>query len=209
MVSKKPQATSYRKAMRIQAILISLLAIVPAAHTAEKDLAGVYSGTWSGVSGTAGDFRITLTLVDGKLTPDVMFTMGSTEVRTKVTHIAVDGLKLEMKYEFELGGNRLESTIRGTLSGETMEGKYTTKSVADGSPADEGEWKAKRQAPRNDAKFVPDQWPKPDLDRYLALQNGFDPESRKRIEPQQSAVSSKAMIAGRSEPSPSMRDWRF
>src|SRR5713101_2121614 len=118
-----------------QAILILLLAIVPAAHTAEKDLAGVYVGTWSGVSGAAGDFRITLKLTHGKLTPDVMFTMGSTEVKTKVTRVAVDGLKLEMKYEFDLGGNRLESTIHGTLSGEVLEGRYSTKSVADGSPA--------------------------------------------------------------------------
>ena len=124
----------------VRAILISLVLILSAA---EKDLAGIYVGAWSGSSGAAGDFRIQLTLAGGKLTPDVMFTMGSTEVKTKVTHIAVDGMKLEMKYEFDLG-NRLESTIRGTLSGETLEGRYTTKSVADGSPADDGEWKAKR-----------------------------------------------------------------
>ncbi|SRR6266540_3823962 len=129
----------------VHAILILLLAMVPAASPGEKELAGVYTGAWSGASGTAGEFRITLTLAGGKLKPDVMFTMGSTEVKTKVTHIAVDGMKLEMKYEFDLGGNRLESTIKGILSGETMEGRYSTKSVADGSPVDEGEWKAKRQ----------------------------------------------------------------
>src|SRR5947209_1199425 len=113
---------------------------------ADKDLAGIYVGKWSGVSGAAGDFRIALTLRDSKLAPDVMFTMGSTEVKTKVTHIAVDGLKLEMKYEFDLNGNRLESTIHGTLSGETLQGRYTTKSVEDGQPADAGEWKAERTA---------------------------------------------------------------
>ena len=43
-------------------------------------------GTWSGVSGAAGDFRITLKLTAGKLTPDVMFTMGSTEVKTPSHH---------------------------------------------------------------------------------------------------------------------------
>ena len=128
----------------VQAIIFLLLAIVSAAHPAEKDFAGVFVGTWSGVSGGAGDVRITLKLTAGKLTPDVMFTMGSTEVKTKVTHLAVHGLKLEMKYEFDLDGNRLESTIHGTLSGETMEGTYTSRSVADGSPADQGEWKAKR-----------------------------------------------------------------
>jgi hypothetical protein len=137
----------------VRAFLILLIAMVPAASPGEKELAGVYTGAWSGASGTAGDFRITLTLAGGKLKPDVIFTMGSTEVKTKVTHIAVDGMKLEMKYEFDLGGNRLESTIRGTLSGETMEGKYSTKSVADGSQADEGEWKAKRQLSKQEINY--------------------------------------------------------
>jgi len=112
---------------------------------AEKDLAGVYTGKWSGASGAAGDVRIALALSDGKLAPDVRFTMGSTEVKTKVTHV-VDGMKLEMKYEFDLNGVRLESTIRGTLSGEVLEGRYSTKSVVNGSAADEGEWKATRQS---------------------------------------------------------------
>src|SRR5262245_17534604 len=56
------------------------------------------------------------------------------------------------------------------------------------------------QAPRADTKFLPDQWPKEDLDHYSALQSGFEGQSRKRIEPQRSAVSSRVMIAGTSEP---------
>jgi hypothetical protein len=55
-------------------------------------------------------------------------------------------MKLELKYEFDLNGVRLESTIHGTLSGEALEGSYSTKSVADGSAADEGQWKATRQS---------------------------------------------------------------
>ena len=55
------------------------------------------------------------------------------------------------------------------------------------------------QAPRHTA-FMPDQWPKEDLDRYLTLEYGFDPDGHKRIEPQRAAVSSKAMIAGTNEP---------
>ena len=125
---------------------IPCIALAMTLFAAEKDLAGVYTGKWSGASGAAGDFRIELTLSDGKLAPDVMFTMGSTEVKTKVTHVAVDGLKLEMKYEFDLNGVRLESIIRRTLSGEVLEGRYSTKSVVDGSAADEGEWKATRQS---------------------------------------------------------------
>ena len=52
------------------------------------------------------------------------------------------------------------------------------------------------------AQTLPDRWPEQELKRYLALQSGggFDWEERKRIEPQRSATSSKAMTAGTSEP---------
>ena len=60
----------------IHAILILIIAHASAAYSGEKELAGVYTGTWSGASGSAGDFRITLTLTAGKLAPDVIFTMG-------------------------------------------------------------------------------------------------------------------------------------
>ena len=56
------------------------------------------------------------------------------------------------------------------------------------------------QTPRSEAKFGPDQWPKDELNHYLEMQTGFDSEARKRIDPQRSAVTSKAMIAGTSEP---------
>jgi len=128
----------------MRTVFLLLTALLGMSFAADK-LAGVYVGKWSGASGAAGDFRISLTAAHGKLTPDVMFTMGSTEVKTKVTHVAVDGSTLEMKYEFDLDGNRLESTIHGTLTGGTLQGKYSTKTVADGSPVDEGEWQAKRK----------------------------------------------------------------
>ena len=128
----------------MRTVFLSLTALLGMAFAADK-LAGVYVGKWSGASGAAGDFCISLTAADGKLAPDVMFTMGSTEVKTKVTHVAVDGSTLEMKYEFDLDGNRLESTIHGTLTGGTLQGKYSTKAVADGSPVDEGEWQAKQK----------------------------------------------------------------
>jgi len=56
------------------------------------------------------------------------------------------------------------------------------------------------QTPKAAAQHLPDHWPKEELKRYLAIQSGFDLEERKRIEPQRSAASSKAMIAGTSEP---------
>ena len=56
------------------------------------------------------------------------------------------------------------------------------------------------QAPQSLAQFDPDHWSKEDLRKYLFLQNGLDPDLGKRVDPPKSAASSKAMIAGTSEP---------
>src|SRR5437773_5989771 len=56
------------------------------------------------------------------------------------------------------------------------------------------------QTPQAGARFLPEHWPKEDLSHYLALQNGFDPRTNKRLEPLRSALSSKAMIAGTNHP---------
>jgi hypothetical protein len=49
------------------------------------------------------------------------------------------------------------------------------------------------QSSQTAARFHPDRWPKEDLDRYLALEN-------ERPKPQPATVSSKAMIAGTTNP---------
>lgn len=49
------------------------------------------------------------------------------------------------------------------------------------------------QSSQTAAKFNPDQWPKKDVDRYLTLEN-------ERPAPQRATVSSKAMIAGTTNP---------
>ena len=56
------------------------------------------------------------------------------------------------------------------------------------------------RAPQSSAQFDPDHWSKEDFRKYLLLQNGLDPQSGTRVAPQRSATSSKAMIAGTSEP---------
>ena len=82
---------------------------------------------------------------DGKPRCEVSFGFGDAVVKTKVTYLAIDGAKVHVKYEFDLQGNKLESTVTGELTGDTLSGKYSTKVVADGAAVDEGEWKAKRK----------------------------------------------------------------
>ena len=82
---------------------------------------------------------------NGQWKADVVFTMGSDEVKTKVKSVKVDGSKIDIIYDFDLQGTALESTISGQLTGKVLEGTYKTKTVAEGSPVDEGTWKASAQ----------------------------------------------------------------
>ena len=98
-----------------------------------------YQGTWSSDSSAAAG-KIDLQLKPGA---SVSFTMDSGEsVRCKVVSAKVDTPALEVQYDFELQGYKLRSTLNGTITGETVEGKYTTKSIEDGSVADSGTFKA-------------------------------------------------------------------
>ena len=105
------------------------------------DLGGMYKGSWSGAA--TGDFRLTLTGVDGgEWKGTVVFTMGGEEYKTKVTSIKVDGTKLNLTYTYQLQGTALQSNIIGELKGTTFEGTYKASTVADGAAVDEGTWKA-------------------------------------------------------------------
>jgi hypothetical protein len=107
-------------------------------------LAGTYKGSYSG--GASGDISVTLKQADdGAWKSDVTFTYDGQDIKTKVTSVSVEGSKVRIVYEFDLGGNGLESTITGELKETTLAGDYHTKSTADGSAVDEGTWKGTAQ----------------------------------------------------------------
>ena len=124
--------------MRTTLLLLATVLCVAAAG-----VAGTYKGSWSGAA--SGDFRLKLEQTDGEWKADIVFTMGTDEVKTKIKSVKVDGDKVDIVYDFDLQGNALESTVAGQLTGKTMEGTYKTKTVADGSPVDEGTWKVSAQ----------------------------------------------------------------
>ena len=70
------------------------------------------------------------------------FEYAGQEVSTNVTLCKIEGPKIEAQYDFDLGGNRLQSTIHGDRKGGALEGKYQTKALDSGSAVDEGDWKA-------------------------------------------------------------------
>ena len=103
--------------------------------------AGKYSGTWTGATSDGG-IKIELTKpASGDWDANVSFTMGGQEVKCKTASVKVDGSKLELVYDFNLGADiQLRSTVTGTINGEKMEGAYTTRS-GDGNTVDQGTWK--------------------------------------------------------------------
>ena len=109
---------------------------------AEGPIRGNYVGDWSGSSGAGGKFKLSIAQESGKQKCTVSFEYAGQEVSTNVTLCKTEGPKIEAQYDFDLGGNRLQSTIHGDRKGTALEGKYQTKALDSGSAVDEGDWKA-------------------------------------------------------------------
>lgn len=114
-------------------LLISLLALAAPA-------AGKYTGTWVGQQSDGGINIALAKAAQGDWTAEVSFTLGGQEVKCKTVRIKVDGDKLDLAYEFNLGGLQATSTVAGQFDGEKLEGKYSTKS-AEGADVDQGTFK--------------------------------------------------------------------
>ncbi len=118
--------------------LFFLLSLVAFAFT---NPAGKYTGTWVGMQ-SEGTIKIALApaAAKGEWTADVSFTLGDQEVKCKTVSISVDGDKLDLAYEFNIGGLQATSTVAGKFDGAKLEGTYTTKS-SEGAAVDQGTFK--------------------------------------------------------------------
>ena len=131
--------------MRKLAVSSLLLLVSSLCGWADDAIKGNFVGDWSGSSGGSGTFRLLIEPADGKPKCSVSFTFAGEEVKTNVTLCKIEATKLDAQYDFELGGNRLQSTIHGELKENTLKGEYQTKALADGSDVDAGDWKAAHQ----------------------------------------------------------------
>ena len=109
------------------------------AMLAFADIAGSFKGTWTGAS-AGGDFHLN---VKNPSSAEIGFTLEGQEVPGKIVSLKVDGNSIEVVYEFDLQGVKMQSDAKGTLNGKSLEGTYTT--TADGSPVDQGSWKTTLQ----------------------------------------------------------------
>jgi hypothetical protein len=69
----------------------------------------------------------------------VAFTLDDQEVKCKTISVKVIGEKLELVFDFNLGGSQVTSTITGQFDGGKLEGQYITKN-AEGA-GDQGTFK--------------------------------------------------------------------
>jgi len=121
--------------------LLFVLALALAA-LAEDAIRGNFVGDWSGSSGAGGKFRLSVADEGGKTKCTVSFDYAGEEVKTNVTLCKIDGSKIEAQYDYDISGNRLQSTIRGERKGNSMEGKYHAVVLENGAAVDDGDWKA-------------------------------------------------------------------
>jgi hypothetical protein len=67
----------------------------------------------------------------------VTFTLSGYEIKTVIKRLKLAGPNVEVQYQFDIEGNRLTSTVTGTIAGDKLEGKYVTTSDGD-SQVDNG-----------------------------------------------------------------------
>ena len=93
-----------------------------------------FTGKWaSSQNGSGGTLRMKLTPE-----PEVSFTIGGEDVKTKVSSSKITGENFDIEYDFEVQGYRLRSHAKGTIKGDKMQATYDTKSLDDGSVVDAG-----------------------------------------------------------------------
>ena len=106
---------------------------------------GKYEGNYSSEgAGGSGALRVTLAQKEEAWTAEAGFDYDGGQVACKVTKVEVSGDKALIAYRFELGGYELESTLTGTVDGESFNGTYQTKST-DGQGIDRGSFQTRRK----------------------------------------------------------------
>lgn len=106
-------------------------------------MAGTYKGKWTGMS-ASGDFSMQLTQAGNDWKATVVFSIADTPIPTTVKKLNVSPGKVEIAYEFDLAGNKLESQMEAAVKEGQLTGKYKTKAGAEGNQVDEGTCEAKR-----------------------------------------------------------------
>jgi hypothetical protein len=128
--------------MRVLILLIALTAFAGWTHA--DGLTGTYKGAWSSANQGSGDLTMIFRPGDSdKPDAEVSFTNEGETIKCAVKYLTItEGSKVELVLNYEMSGNRYETTVLGVLEGKTLSGTYKSKSLADDSVTDSGTWKA-------------------------------------------------------------------
>jgi hypothetical protein len=122
--------------------LVLVAAVVVAAAYGVKP--GRYVGKWEG-SSSGGTLEMTITGNDGQPTSaDIVFTFQDRRVPTKLRRFVVTGQAIEIVYDFEIGSDTLQSSLKGELKDDKLTGTYKTSVSGGSDQVDQGTWEAKR-----------------------------------------------------------------
>jgi hypothetical protein len=97
-----------------------------------------FSGKWSSSQNDA-EGTIDIQLAEPAV---VTFTLRGQEVKTKVLALKKEASGIQMRYEFDLDGARLISTLTGKITGDKFEGKYQTTQAGGDGVVDNGTFTA-------------------------------------------------------------------
>lgn len=123
-------------------LLGSLVLLLIAAAAIE----GRYEGKWSSTAGSGnGDIRIAVLPGEGGWKGEAMFTMDGSEVPCKVVRLELNETKVVIAYQFNLAGYSLVSTLTGEAKGDSISGKYETKTSDGSQQIDAGSWSASKK----------------------------------------------------------------
>ena len=116
--------------MRVLFALLMFACLVPAADK--------FSGKWASSQNDA-EGTIDIQLAEPA---SVTFTLRGQEVKTKVLTLKKEASVIEVRYEFDLGGAKLISTLTGKLAADKFEGKYQTTAAEGDGVVDNGTFTA-------------------------------------------------------------------
>jgi hypothetical protein len=103
-------------------------------------LAGDYAGKWTASDGASGTVRVSLKKPDGApWDARVNFTYDGDEASTTTKSVQVNGDHVVVSYDYDVQGNTGGVEMSGDLTGDTLQGSYTTTG---GNP---GTWTTQRR----------------------------------------------------------------
>lgn len=107
---------------------------------------GKYEGDWTSTNGSqSGALRLSLSEEGGRWKAEASFSFDGGDVPCTVTRVEVDGAKMVVAYQFDLGGYKLLSTLTGEVAEDVLAGRYETKPIDGAQQIDAGTFKTKRK----------------------------------------------------------------